>query len=408
MNIKKIIALVSALLISNVVLGDAVNFNSQFFSPGLGIAAGVRPAGMGEAFLAVSDDVNAVTWNPAGMLLLKDAQAGLTYDRWLVDTYFQHLTAVYPFENTAVGMDLYYFSAGDIQGRDGSGVLTGEKVSAYDIGGGISFGFLGWDGLKTGLSLKFVRQNIGESYYFGVAADISVLIISSSAMSLALSVKNLGWSNSDVAPIGVRGGAAIKVLKDGTNDLLLALDNEIIISGLYTVCAGAEYTYASRYSVRAGYKYMAEQSSLAGLNGLSIGAGARIEDIRIDYSMAFGGDFGLTHRFSVLYDFGRLNKAAGPAAVVKPETGGSGKDLYSLGVTYEQAGEPVMAAQKYYDCLKQDPENAQAWKNLGMIYYKAGKKEEGYQCMKKYIVLKPDDAAIKDWLIKYEAFNKKP
>lgn len=42
---------------------------------------GSRPAGMGNAFTAVADDVNAVTWNPAGMIQCREAQATFMFDK---------------------------------------------------------------------------------------------------------------------------------------------------------------------------------------------------------------------------------------------------------------------------------------------------------------------------------------
>src|SRR5262245_925293 len=40
----------------------------------LTMQTGVRPAGMGNAFVAVSDDINALYSNPAGLGLLKDLE----------------------------------------------------------------------------------------------------------------------------------------------------------------------------------------------------------------------------------------------------------------------------------------------------------------------------------------------
>lgn len=57
----KITVIGLALLFGAVVTGQA-----YFFDYG----AGVRPCGMGRAFVAVADDVNTINWNPAGLILL--------------------------------------------------------------------------------------------------------------------------------------------------------------------------------------------------------------------------------------------------------------------------------------------------------------------------------------------------
>ena len=54
-----------------------------FLSLGIGAQAkpmdlqiGARPLGMGGAFVAIADDINAVYWNPAGLTQLTSAQFG--------------------------------------------------------------------------------------------------------------------------------------------------------------------------------------------------------------------------------------------------------------------------------------------------------------------------------------------
>lgn len=46
-----------------------------------GLASGARPLGMGEAFTALADDANAVTYNPAGLALMRQGEFAADYGR---------------------------------------------------------------------------------------------------------------------------------------------------------------------------------------------------------------------------------------------------------------------------------------------------------------------------------------
>ncbi len=55
--------------------------------------AGVRPQGMGNAFVAVADDVNAVYWNPAGLALIKNQQVQATWqDRFGLGIQYNYIS----------------------------------------------------------------------------------------------------------------------------------------------------------------------------------------------------------------------------------------------------------------------------------------------------------------------------
>jgi len=49
----------------------------------LKLGQGARAIGMGESFVAVGDDVNALFWNPAGIARIKERQLTFMYSDWL-------------------------------------------------------------------------------------------------------------------------------------------------------------------------------------------------------------------------------------------------------------------------------------------------------------------------------------
>ena len=68
---------------------------------------GTRPLGMGGAFIAVADDGNTITWNPAGLPRLRRKEFTSSYaDLYAMDISHSYTGIVWPFgDRVAVGFD---------------------------------------------------------------------------------------------------------------------------------------------------------------------------------------------------------------------------------------------------------------------------------------------------------------
>jgi hypothetical protein len=62
----------------------------------LRVAMGARPAGLGESFTGLADDVTAVAWNPAGLGQLEGAQFSAMHLAWFSDISYEYLAGCYP------------------------------------------------------------------------------------------------------------------------------------------------------------------------------------------------------------------------------------------------------------------------------------------------------------------------
>jgi len=65
-------------------------------APFLGIGMGARAVAMGGAYTAISDDIYALYWNPAGVSQGTRIQTGFTYTQWLVGTQINWAGAIIP------------------------------------------------------------------------------------------------------------------------------------------------------------------------------------------------------------------------------------------------------------------------------------------------------------------------
>ena len=74
LNLKKYIFFI--FIISQTISGQAFrSFSNEFLSLGVDAAA----FGMGKAVIASSSDVNAIYWNPAGLVNIEDMQGALMH-----------------------------------------------------------------------------------------------------------------------------------------------------------------------------------------------------------------------------------------------------------------------------------------------------------------------------------------
>lgn len=271
----------------------------------LKIPVGARAVGMGEAYVAQSDDVSSLYWNPAGLALMRERQASFMYSPMVKDLKYQNAGLGIPLENGAIGGNLSYLSYGDIQGYDASGNSIGSQ-SAYSAVATIGAAWLGnqW---SAGANIKGIQEKLADEKANGFAFDIGANAIYpkpvlGGTIRLGAVVQNLGsgikfLQQEDPLPrVWKVGVAAVEMMNRRLNlsaDYGKPKDEDAVTS------AGAEY-WVNRYlALRTGFV----NSKLAG-SGLRAGLGLRIKGISFDYAYAGLGELGMNHRYEVSFRFG--------------------------------------------------------------------------------------------------------
>ncbi len=185
---------------------------------------GVRPAGMGGAFTAVSDDANAVLFNPAGYSAASSVQAtgmyadlfsGLKpvlYDGREDRLGYSFLAAVAPVSETwgAFGASWTQFFSS----------VYSERTLAL----GYSHAVESVHALRLGVNLKFLQWQIADNEFTsaelypthqknGMTADLGALVTPLPHWTCGLSVANgmpadMGMFEPDVVPMTLRVGSA--------------------------------------------------------------------------------------------------------------------------------------------------------------------------------------------------------
>tara|TARA_B110000008_G_scaffold244881_1_gene254816 strand:- start:119 stop:2794 length:2676 start_codon:yes stop_codon:yes gene_type:complete len=235
---------------------------------------GTRPLSMGGAFIAVADDANTITWNPAGLPGLRRTEFTSTYsDLYAMGIDQSYVGFVRPFsDKVALGIDWSNI------GFDDKELLYGENKLNFAFGLQIHRKF------SIGFTLKYLMRDMqldGTSYgkSSGLGYDMGLLIQPLKSLKVGVGLYDLG-------------GTQISY-KDKTNEEILGQAFKLGISympinGLSLAAdygdrlhIGVEYILASRISFRAGMQqgFNHEKDILIPSAGLSI----KFKSIFIEY-----------------------------------------------------------------------------------------------------------------------------
>lgn len=261
-----------------------------------------RVAALGESFVAIADDENALYYNPAGLAALKYGSFALNHTNWFQDINMDNLTMSWNISDSyGIGFGISHMWMPAIEGRD----QFGEPTSDFNVSSSVAtvgFAFRVYEEIRFGFSAKYLIETLADYEASGMAFDLGFLSNTFiPGLHWGASIQNLGsklkfhQANQDL-PLTYRVGSAYKFGNSGlilSGDLVKSIDSNVKYS------FGVEYEYEQFVSLRFGNK-AEDLSEFAP----SFGAGLRVQDnFSIDYSFYSNYDLGGTHRFGLAYDF---------------------------------------------------------------------------------------------------------
>jgi len=305
--------------------------------PFLMVAPDSRSGGMGEAGVAVTDDANAMHWNPAALAFL-DKRMGfsMSYSPWLRALGIPDINLMYlsGYFNTGgkgvIGASLRYFSLGEIQFTDNLGQPTGSgKPNEFALDLAYALPLTG--DLAGSISLRYIHSELASNNNVPVgdakpvnsaAGDIAFSYKKDFKMnggsgpipvrfSSGINISNIGpkvsysasTANKDFIPINLRLGYAFKFLVDDYNSITFTNDfNKLMVpseggrsekpllTGMFgsfgdaeggfseeisefNTAVGFEYWYREIFAARAGFFY--EAAEKGNRKFITLGAGIR-------------------------------------------------------------------------------------------------------------------------------------
>ena len=278
-------------------------------------------AAMGDAFLMVGNDANAMFYNPAGIAKMQsefDFFAGHT--RWIADISYNAGGIVKNMGNWgSVGLSFITANYGNIIGtrvasNDKGFIETGNvSVGAYAFG--LAYARRLTDKFSVGGQIKYVSQHLGENLFAngstvknkvsGLAYDFGTIFYPGfKSFRFGMSVRNFSpqfkyQETPFQLPLTFRIGFAMDVLDlMGEHSNSLLIDVDAIHPRDYTerINIGGEYWFRNIFAIRGGYKFNYEEQ------GLTAGFGFKKDvagfSIKMDYAYQDFGVFSNVNRVS--------------------------------------------------------------------------------------------------------------
>ncbi len=268
----------------------------------LTMGTGARALGMGSAFCAVTDDADAVYWNPAGLVFLfKPEITGLHISLW-EDTLYDSLNYAHPINKIGTfGAGVIRLSTDEIEKRESpldQAVTFSDTQTAFFLAYGRNI----YKTVFGGINLKAINQKIDSYSDTGWGMDVGLLWNVTANFSTGLNLQNALTPIlklkvvEEKYPLNAKFGVAyhlFNVLPRHNNKITLAIDVDET-EGLTTKQHyGLEYWIENRFALRGGYSE----------NNLTGGLGVRYRNFQCDYAFA-PHELGETHRFSFTARFG--------------------------------------------------------------------------------------------------------
>lgn len=302
--------------------------------PMLKVGAGPRACAMGETFTALSDDVTALYWNPAGLGQVKYPGYFLSHQEFFQDVRTEYLALVTPAGAGQLGVGATWWRIRGVEEWDAenmpvrllnpwTGIMTvGYGVQVYPSAGrtiteAMSAPKHGRRStvptslVYVGGALKGVFDDLdGTTSGLGAGADVGVLARPWEFLSLGLTVNNFGrayYANSGGyydLPASVNIGLAFHIGTYGNTPLHLLAEAVLPFDNRAHFHFGGEYTAFNVITIRGGFRTGPQDiATLGWISGLCLGFGLRWamfgDSFVLDHAYVPYGSLGSTHRLSL-------------------------------------------------------------------------------------------------------------
>lgn len=333
-KILLILCLTSYILPLTPVFGGQGTSGGRVLLKGIG----ARPWGLGEAFVAVADDVNTLGYNPAGLEIVPGIEIGAMWLKDFADTSYGGVDYLQPLGRLGtMGLSVHTLQAALLQVNylDGSSKKIRPEQD-YIVTSGYAKRIIG--DLSLGVNFKVLHSILAEqSKATAFACDFGLLARFLERFSVGISVQNLGneltykgglasGNYSDSLPLMLRMGVAYRILSGRLNNLLLTGQIDKLQEEKLRKNVGIEYRLGNLFALRGGYGWGYSLSSF------TVGLGFNLKWFQIDYGYALMGEMGATHRAGMITRFGSAKKS--PAKATKSRRPEKTAKISQKGVNY--------------------------------------------------------------------------
>ena len=343
---SSILIFIILFIVSNKVLAQSNGSLSSTWSSGtnvgttaaafLEIGAGARAQAMGGAYTAITQDANAMYWNPAGIGRLSGFEVTFSYINWILDTKYDYVGIVKSINDVfSVGANITSFGVGEqpvrtVQLEGG----TGEFYTAQDVAIGVSLALNLTDRFSVGINSKYISQRIWHSSATGFAIDVGGMYLTQlKGLQLGFSISNFGTNmqmsgrdllnvvdpdiinegvdnipvnyktGSFALPLLFRFGVSYQlILSSISSETTFAVDLLKPNNDKESINLGMEYLIFKTFALRAGYRSLFLDNNTGGLSlgfGLILSPSDSKFEVTVDYAYVDLGLLNAVHNFGL-------------------------------------------------------------------------------------------------------------
>ena len=297
----------------------------------LKIGISPRAAGMGEAFVAIADDVNAIYYNPGGLGVLERQELSFMHNVHFEGVTQEWVAYAYPTRHFGTfGLSANLLRIEPFESYDELDVRTGT-VEAQDLAASVAYAKdLGSGGrnLSVGGAAKYIKSQLAGYSATAIAFDAGVLgrygLKGSyeTRWKIGAAIRNIGSDMkfiNEAFPLPQSlhiGGSRSAPLPHPFEDVRYTISGEAVLpndDAIY-INSGLEVRLVREFAIRAGYRTNQD----AGL-GVSFGLGftslnrgflkSWFPEISMDYALVDFGKIDQTHRLGLTIRFGHNKNA---------------------------------------------------------------------------------------------------
>ena len=284
----------------------------------LKIGVGGRATAMGDAFVAISNDVSALYWNPAGLTQFSENQIMFAHNQWVVDINHDFVGAVYHLddENT-FGVSLTSLSMDEMKvTTEYAPFGTGEYFGFSDLAIAISYSKKMTDQFSFGGTVRYIEESLDKLKMRGIMIDIGTYYWTGlGSTRFAVTVTNFGnnlapdgevvlvgnRTNSDwqsfSPPTMFRIGFALEPYEDEEHRVTTSIQLNHPNDNSENLSFGVEYVWNKMFFARGGYKINVDEQNYS--FGAGVNVPVSIANVSVDYAFANFSRLGSAHRFSI-------------------------------------------------------------------------------------------------------------
>ena len=371
--------------------------------------AGIRPLGMGGAFVAQADDSSAGLWNPAGLAQLKQAEIVASYsalhtglgDDTPGRSYLAYALPVHP--SGTVGINIIRLQS----------PLYSETTAIFSYSQRFHFLYLG--GNAKGLFANFSENEYTEIdplfQKYGrlsknVSFDLGLLIKMTDVLALGIAVQNLNEPNlaleegqQSLLPRELKAGLSVKLARVHTNLDFTWRDTKVRDKQDINLHLGVEAWLTHDIGLRTGVNFY----------DLTAGASSRFDKpgraFQLNYAFNYPMPFEIadeivpapltgtsgSHQFSVSVGFSSLRQLFSPPQSLETPESETSKFFESSDLdtsNTEKIGASLSVDQQ---AVRDDETNPEAHFRLAQTYAKLHQYDEAIQHLKQAAKLIPQN-----------------